>query len=410
MNDSKKPPLSPYRWVILAIVWLAMSSAIAAQFQVAALAYQIIPAFKLTSGQYGIVLTAPMLAGVIFSFAAGALADRWGVKRIVAVGFVFSIAGAFFRYVAHDFLELFVLMFLAGLCPGFLNANVAKLLGAWFPKEHMGTATGIYFSANGVGMSVALATTAMFPTTKSAFITAGLVMLAVWVLWLLFIKPKPEGAPDVPVMPVSKYIGVAARSKNIWLVGAALMLYMGSSMSFSGFLPNALHDLRGFSPEEAGFMTSLITFGTIFGSILGPILSSRIGKMKPFLATVAVLGAIAGYLAWTAPQGVGLLVLLACFGIMLGMSAPLLLAFPMLLPEIGPVYAGSAGGITGTLQVIGAVCIPSFIIAPLAGRNYDLFFILGSLCLFMVGIVALLLPELGAKSRAEAVADFAEIL
>lgn len=408
MNESLKTVLSPYRWVILAIMWSAVCIGLAAQFQVAALAYKIIPDFQLTSGQYSMVLTAPMLAGLFFSFAAGALADRWGVKRVVAVGFVFSIAGAFFRFAADNFLELFALMFLAGICPGFLNANVSKLLGAWFPKEHMGIAMGIYFSATGVGMSVALATSALFPTTKSAFITAGLVMLAVWILWMVFIKAKPEGAPDLPVMPVTKYIGVAARSRNVWLVGVALMFFMGSSMAFSGFLPNALHNVRGMSPVTAGFMTSLITFGTIVGSILGPVVSNRIGKMKPFLASVAILGAMAGYSAWVAPQGAAMPVLLAVLGIMSGMCAPLLIAFPMLLPEIGPVYAGSAGGIIGTLQVIGAVFIPSFVIAPLAGQNYNLFFSLGSLCFSLVSVVVLLLPELGAKLRAKAGADFAE--
>lgn len=400
MSNSTRPMPSPYRWVILGIMWSAICAGLAAQFQVAAFAYKIIPDFKLTQWQYSMVLTAPMLAGLFFSFAAGALADRWGVKRIVTIGFVFSVVGALFRFAAVNFLELFILMFLAGVCPGFLNANASKLLGAWFPREQMGTAMGIYFSASGIGMGLALATSSMFPTTESAFITSGLIMLAVWILWMRFIKAKPEGAPDQPVKPVTKYIGVAARSKNVWLVGVALMFCMGSSMTFSGFLPNALHNARGMNPVTAGFMTSLVTFGTVAGGLLGPSIFNRIGKMKPFLATVAVLGALAGYWAWFASQGAAMPVLLVAMGIMLGMCMPLLVAFPVLLPEIGPVYAGSAGGIIGTLQVIGAVCIPSFIIAPLAGQNYNLFFTLGSLCFFMVSFVVLLLPELGAKARA----------
>lgn len=408
MSNSSKPLLSPYRWVILAIMWAAVCIGLAAQFQVAALAYHIIPDFKLTSGQYGMVLTAPMLAGVFLSFAAGALADRWGVKRVVTVGFVFSIVGVFFRFAAHNFWELFILMFLAGISTGVLNANVAKLLGAWFPREHMSTAMGIYFSASGVGISVALATSALFPTIQSAFITAGLIMLAIWILWVLFIKAKPEGAPDLPVMPVTKYIGVAAGSKNVWLVGAALMFFMGSSMAFSGYLPNALHNARGMSPVTAGLMVSLVTFGTIVGSILGPAIANRIGKFKPFLVSVAVLGAMAGYSSWIAPQGAVMPLLLAVLGVTGGMCVPLLMSFPMLLPEIGPVYAGSAGGIIGTLQVIGAVFIPSFIIAPLAGQNYTMFFALGSLCFLVTGVVTLLLPELGAKSQAQTGADFSE--
>ncbi|MFZ7103784.1 MAG: MFS transporter [Peptococcaceae bacterium] len=398
MSDHDKVKASSYRWVILFIVWASVFAAVVAQFQVAALAYKIIPAFNMTTGQYSMVLTAPMLAGVCFSLVAGALADRFGVKRVVAVGFVFSIAGTFFRYAANTYWEMFFLMFLSGIIPGLVNANAAKLLGAWFPKEQMGLVMGIYFTSNGMGITVGLATTALFPSAKSAFITAGILIFVIWILWLLFIKAKPPGGPELPVLPMAKYMGVAAKSKNVWLVGMALMFFMGSSMAFSGFLPNALHDQRGMSPVTAGFMASLITFGTIIGSLIGPVISNKLGRIKYFIIPVAVIGAIAGYLSWAGPQG-SMPALLFVLGLLAGMPTPLLLAFPMLLPEIGPVYAGSAGGMIGTLQVMGAVFIPSLIIAPIAGQNYTLFFTLGSLCLFAEGITTLFLPELGAKTR-----------
>jgi len=404
VKRDSKPILLPYRWVILAIMWSTILISLAAQFQVAALAYKIIPAFKLTSGQYSMILTAPMLAGVCFSFAAGALADRFGVKRVVAAGFVFSVVGVFFRYAAHNFGEMFILMFLAGICPGLLNANASKLLGAWFPREQMNTAMGIYSSANGMGMSIGLATSALFPTMKSAFVTAGIAMLIIAILWMVFIKAKPDAAPDLAAaMPVTGYMKVAAGSKNVWLVGMALMFLMGSSMVFSGFLPDALNKVYGMSPVTAGFMASIVTFGTIVGSIIGPFLSDRIGKIKPFIVPTAVLGAIAGYSSWLLSQSAVMLILFALYGIFLGICTPLLMAFPMLLPEIGPVYAGSAGGIIGTLQVIGAVFIPSFIITPLAGQNYTLLFALGSLSFLMVAVVSLLLPELGAAAQRRAV-------
>jgi NNP family nitrate/nitrite transporter-like MFS transporter len=185
------------------------------------------------------------------------------------------------------------------------------------------------------------------------------------------------------------------------------MFFMGNSMAFSGFLSNALHEAKGISPVNAGFLASLVTFGSIVGSIIGPILSGRIGRIKGFLLPVTVVGAVAGYAAWAVPQGSGMSVLLAVFGVLSGMCAPLLMSFPMLLPEIGPVYAGSAGGIIGTLQVIGAVCIPSFILTPLAGQNYNLFFALGSMCFLLVGVVTLLLPELGVNPHAGAEPDSA---
>lgn len=391
-----------YRWVILMMTWALLFVSVVVQFQIAGLAYRIIPDLGLTASQFSMVLTAPMFAGVCFSFISGALADKYGVMRVVGIGFAVSIAAGFFRHTADSFWPLLILMFLSGIGPGFLNANGIKLLGAWFPKEKMGTVMGLFNSASGVGITVALASSALFPTTKSAYLAANSALLAVWILWLALVKAKPEGAPDLPAMPVTKYIGIAARSKNVWLVGLALMFFMGYSMVFSGFLSNALSQARGLDPVTAGVMASMVTFGTIIGSVLGPFLSDRVGSVKPFLLIAAALGAISGYGAWVMPPSSAMSVLLVTLGIFSGVCSPLLMSFPMRLPEIGPAYAGSAGGIITTLQVTGAVFIPTFIIAPLAGQNFNLLFALGSLSFLMVGVVAILLPELGTRDAFKA--------
>lgn len=398
MNDTPKP--APYRWVILMVMWLSTFIGCLAQFQVAALAFKIIPELHLTSSQFALIMSAPMLPAVLLSLAAGSLADRFGVKRVVTLGFAFSVVGVYFRYAATDFTTMFIMMILAGLSSALLNANAAKLLGAWFPMEKMGTAMGLYFSSAATGITVALATSAMFPSSKSAFITAGIFMLVVWIAWMALIKAKPEGAPDPLVMPVSKYIGVVAKSKNVWLVGLGMMFFMGSNMAFSGFLPNALNAVRGVDPVTAGLMASIVTIGTMLGAIVGPAMSDRVGRIKPFLAPVCILGAIAMYASWVVPTGAIMWATLFVLGIFMGISSPLLMAFPMLLPEIGPTYAGTAGGMIATLQLLGAFIIPAFIIIPLAGSNFSMLFGLSSLFFLLLGVVSLFLPELGAKARA----------
>ena len=398
MQNNQNVSVSSYRWVVLAIMWLTMFIAIVAQFQVAALSFQIIPELNITPANFAMLLTAPMLPAVLFALAAGALADRFGVKKVVAVSFVFSIVGTTFRYIPDSFLGFFILMFLAGLTPALLNANAPKLLGAWFPREKVGTALGIYFTAIGFGTTVALATTALFPTAKSAYITAGIIMVVIGGLWLVFVKNRPEGVPEPPAMPALEYIGVAARSRNVWLTGLALMCFMGANVSFLGFLPEALTQVHGISSAQAGLMAAMVPVGIILGNMIGPIMSAHIGRIKPFLAPIAFLGAIVTYLSWITP-GIGIWPMLFATGFLMGVGPPLLMSFPMLLPEIGPVYAGSAGGIIATLQLIGGFFIPSFIIAPIAGYNFTLLFALAAVTMALMGVVALFLPELGAKAR-----------
>ena len=398
MQNNQNMLVSSYRWVVLTIMWLTMFIAVLAQFQVAALSFKIIPELNLTQGEFVMLLAASMLPAVLFGLIAGSLADRFGVKKVVAVSFIFSIIGVYFRYIPDSFSGYFALMFLAGMTPALLNANAPKLLGAWFPREKVGTALGIYFTAIGVGTTVALATTALFPTAKSAYITAAIIMFIIGILWLVLVKNRPDGVPEPSAMPALEYIGVAAKSKNVWLAGFALMFFMGANIAFVGFLPDALGHVHGISPVQAGIMSAMVPIGIILGNIVGPIMSERVGRIKPFLAPIAFIGAIVMYLSWITP-GIGIWVMLFTAGFFLGVSAPLLMSFPMLLPEIGPVYAGSAGGIIATLQLTGGFFIPSFIIAPIAGHNFTLLFALASLSLILMGVISLFLPELGAKAK-----------
>lgn len=64
MDEKQLPKLSSYRWVILAIAALldAISSYI--QFQISALAVQIMPALHISPAQFQSLLMAPMLIAV----------------------------------------------------------------------------------------------------------------------------------------------------------------------------------------------------------------------------------------------------------------------------------------------------------------------------------------------------------
>lgn len=408
MSANVQAQKSPYRWVVLSVMFFTVFVGCYAQYQIPPLAYKLIPALNLSPSQYASILTAPMIPPIFLSIFAGSLADRFGVKKVVSFSLIFVIIGAMFRFMATNYWQMLVLMMMAGLSCAFLNANVSKLLGAWFPPEEVSKAMGIYLVGATAAMFVGTATTAMFPTINSAFITAGVLAVINAFLWLILVKDKPEGAPDVPSMPVTKYLGVAAKSKNIWLVAFIMMFSMGALIAFSGFLPNALTEVRGIDPVQAGLFASIGTLGGLLGSLFGPVIADRIGYMKPFLVVAAVVGAILTYYAWQSPIGVIMIALFLLQGFAGGAGGPLYMSFPVLLPEIGPVYAGSAGGIIGTLQVVGAVCIPTFIITPIAGDNFYLLFLLSALCFAAVALIALFLPELGRKALATIKAKAAE--
>ena len=67
-----------------------------------------------------------------------------------------------------------------------------------------------------------------------------------------------------------------------------------------------------------------------------------------------------------------------------------LMMTPVLLREIGPKNAGTAGGFIITLQLLGCVVVPTYIIVPLGGGNVTTYFILGTVCFLLAAVICLI--------------------
>jgi|WetSurMetagenome_2_1015567.scaffolds.fasta_scaffold07362_4 cyanate permease len=400
MKNNEAPVLSSYRWVILGVCMLAGFIGSYAQFQLPPLAYKLIPDLHMTDSDFALLMGGPLTGSLFICLIGGSLGDRYGVKKVVSFGLILAVVGCTFRYATTSFWPFFFLTILAGLASGLLVANISKLFGSWFAPDQMGTLMGVYMVSPMLAGTLATATTPYFPSEKSAFVFSGVACFAILVLWLVFAKNKPEGAPDLPSLPVTRYIGMAARSRAIWLAGLCSLFVMGSMMTFTGFLPKVLGEIPGIDRKLAGTWGSLPNLGGIFGSFLGPLICKRLGVMKPYVVAVSLLGAIITFWSWQLPVGPTSFVALVLAGGLQSAILPLILSIPVLLPEIGPTYAGSAGGIITTLQVFGGVVVPSYIITRIAGSNPTHLFGLTALCCALIAVPALFLPELGSRALA----------
>jgi NNP family nitrate/nitrite transporter-like MFS transporter len=399
MDEAGASKAYPFRWLVLFVITLVQIALNIPQFQIAGLAVRLIPALHLQPGQFAVVLAAPMLTAAIFGIPAGALADRFGVKSAIAVGLVIATISCFGRISADSFGVLFAWMLSFGFGTAAINANAAKILGAWFPRQQMGIAMGVYIAGANAGITLALATSALFPTIAGAFTASAVALVIALMLWLLFIKSKPAGAPAIPSHPVLEYLTVAAKSKYIWFGAVAMLFFMGSWVAQTGNLPNALVQYKGISPVLAGLAASSLSLALIAGTIIGPLLAQKLGLIRPLLAPTAILAAVGSFLAWASPFGASTWILLIITGLLLGASVPLVMSLPMLLPGLGSAYAGSAGGIISTFQMAGAFIIPSYAITMLAGSNANQIFLYISASYLLYGGVLLLIPELGLRAR-----------
>lgn len=153
MEEKQMPRLSSYRWVILAIVCLMDVASNYIQFQVSVLATQIMPALHISTAQFSSLLMAPMLVAVVLSLPAGSLADKFGAKKVVTVGCIISIIGAYGRLIATNFAMMMVMLLLFGVYMSILSTNTIKIFGIWF-KQDTNLAMGMFFASASIGMEL----------------------------------------------------------------------------------------------------------------------------------------------------------------------------------------------------------------------------------------------------------------
>ncbi len=401
-NEVERYP--SFRWVVLGVAWLAMVGMGWVLFLTPALAYDLVPDLGLTPTQITLIFTAPYLMGIFFNMPGGALGDRYGIRPIVAIAVGLAGLSTIARFWASNFGGMFALACIFGIGNGVVFPNLPKLVAIWFPPKEAGLASGIYYTAFMVGIGVGLATSSYFGGWRPAFLYTGVVLTALSLLWFLFGRNAPMGVIKFESTSIIEGIKVAVRNKNIWLLGLSLFLMTGGALGLSGNFPEALTSIRNVSPQEAGTITSLMTFATIPGSILLPMISDKVGLRKPFVYTGAIGAAICYYFAWQFAPGVATNILIIVGGFVSSGITPILLTFPMECQEFGQEYVASASGVAVALSNAGGFLLTILIITPLMAAQtptaYDVGFLASVLLIAAGGLVILVLRETGARAKA----------
>lgn len=108
------------------------------------------------------------------------------------------------------------------------------------------------------------------------------------------------------------------------------------------------------------------------------------------------VGAAVMFVSWFVPLGPGLWTILVLNGFFTALSGPIIQAMTPEIKEIGIKYAGSAGGIIGTVGLLCSYLLP-LAVSFIAGDNWMLNLSIES-GLFLLSVVFIMaLPETGIK-------------
>lgn len=382
---------------ITVLTFLGMFIGNYGNYQLAAVPGSVYEAYSLTDAQFSSIMTAPMFPSIFLSIIIGILVDRMGISKLVGICYTIASVGFVIRLFATNYATMFIAMALTGIGCMILNSNLAKIVSALYPMEKVGSVIGILMAGSTASMAVAFGTTAFFPSLELAFWVAAIASIVVTLGWLLVVREKhfkADNAPVVPTVPVKEAVSVCLKSRNIWLAGIALMLMLGGATVISNFQVTALKTLRGYTEAFAGTFGTVLMVGSIVGSIFVPVALGKSPRHAPLMLLIFGLLSAGTMVVMVLTESVAVNYV-CCFlngGLRSGFIAAMM-SLPVLFKEVGPKYAGTGGGLMVTLELIGAVLIPTYVVVPLGGGSVLNYFYLGAICIAASAVLCFVMAK-----------------
>ncbi len=160
------------------------------------------------------------------------------------------------------------------------------LIQQWFPKEEVPLVNGVLT----VGMGLAGGTVVFFMGDimgaldgwRNTFYLFSAITAVLMVVWMILGRENPaSGVKEQPQEPGA--LRAILRNKTLWLLGIGVTGDMLCFGAMETLWPTYATEQGFISLEQASFCEGLSYYGFTVGSILGGLMTMRLGRRKPVL-------------------------------------------------------------------------------------------------------------------------------
>ncbi|PEW04854.1 MULTISPECIES: MFS transporter [Bacillus cereus group] len=282
--------------------------------------------YNLNNTQLGLVNSIFFFTYTIAQIPAGTLSDKFGRKIILVPGFILFGIFTGVSGIMAGFTGFLVARALTGLTQATYYGPQFALSSEAIPNKRRSIGSAIINSGAALGISLG------FISSSTLVLEWGInwrmifyIFSVLTILCGLFIgfvvKEGKRKKKDVsnPVIDVEADISMLSLLKNRNLLITFIVLFC----SIYGFtvimtwLPKYLQVERGFQGSEIGFISSLVPWAAIPGSLFVGYLSDKYGKKKIFVFTLVPIAAIslwATVYIQSIPLMIGALIIYGLFG------------------------------------------------------------------------------------------------
>ena len=357
---------SRYRFVIEASILLLQFSMGLSFIAVAPLFPSIIEAFKVDNATVSLLIGVSSLAVAVALIPASILAARLGSRTaLILGGMLMGLTG----------LSLF-----AGSFPLLLATRVSFAFGAainlsatpgvllrWFSTKELAVVNGANVIAQSLGV-----TTSMLLAPRLAGLFGwdgalsifGAMALASTVLWLVVGRDTGAASSSAPF--TMSDLPIVLGNRVVVLLSIAMAGALGAFISIQSWLPTFYSQQWGYSLEQAGSISGLLSFCGIVGALLGSMLPIRVPQRRPFL----IAGGIGIPLFAAGAFGMNLPLLIYPSIVLLGVVGwifvPVVFTIPMEIPGMNASRVGIA-----LAMVLGAGNLAGFVVPLMVGYLRD---------------------------------------
>ena len=302
-------------------------------------------------GEASILFIAGALGFFLGSNIAGILYDRVKGNPVVAVALAITGTAFFFIPLSKSIFQIFLLLVFNGIGAGMVVVGSNTLL-VWIRSNNLPPWMNGMHLLNGIGAFISPLIITFSITQTNDIILAYRINGIFFLLAALFvlITPSPKIRKKLSTdLKFSKKVII-----SIVLTAASALLYVGTEVSFSGWIFSFTREVLNSSNKTAGIMTSFFWGSITLGRGISILLSKKLTPEK--ILILDILGSIAGitfillFSGSAATIAVGTII----FGTFMGSFFPNLLAFTE--KHIG--ITGRVNGIIFTSTALGGMSLP----------------------------------------------------
>jgi CP family cyanate transporter-like MFS transporter len=396
------PGQHPFRWVMLAGLWMVYFAFGMTTATIAPLAGPIADELGLSHAALGSAMGAWPLVYIFSAIPCGALLDRVGPWLSLTLAAATIALSGLLRATAGGYGDLFVAVALFGLGGPLVSVGAPKLISQWFAGQQRGLAMGIYVTGPALGQvsTLSLTNSVLMPLTGGDWrgvltIYAG-VALAVGTTWFCIGGSPAARRAERAVTRGGAPTNLSTFTGLLKVPAIRIILLLAFSTFFfnhslNNWLPEILR-AGGMSASDAGFWAAVPSATGIFAALVIPRLAVPHRRLA-LLCTLFVGAGLATLLVRLEPGpllGLGLVFQ----GLIRGSLQSIMLLLVIDTREVSPAVMGAAGGLYFTAGEIGGVLGPLSI-----GFTRDLSGGFSAPLFLLTGICALMLVLLGVLRR-----------